>query len=164
MLYYWFIAGFGDVERLAHSHFPPKDIPIVTVVSSLIVQGYFCYRIWIMSRSRSRQSSWICLVIAVASIQEYPRIIRNPDVFPSAEYDYSICCREVGASQSAPRAPLPKRFISLPLVARGREVRSFQDSCVCMPTLPVELAMPSLTFQVIYGPYLLPWQTFSLWW
>ncbi|KAH9166915.1 hypothetical protein EDB89DRAFT_1810293, partial [Lactarius sanguifluus] len=44
-IYYWFVDGFGDAERLAHSHFSPIDSPIMTAVISLIVQGYFCFRI-----------------------------------------------------------------------------------------------------------------------
>ncbi|KAH9071035.1 hypothetical protein EDB83DRAFT_2517615 [Lactarius deliciosus] len=45
-MYYWFIADFGNVERLAHSHFAPIDIAIINAIISLVVQGYFCYRIW----------------------------------------------------------------------------------------------------------------------
>ncbi|KAH9171841.1 hypothetical protein EDB89DRAFT_2175175, partial [Lactarius sanguifluus] len=44
-IYYWFVAGFGNVERLGTSHFTPIDIAVITTVISFIVQGYFCYRI-----------------------------------------------------------------------------------------------------------------------
>ncbi|KAH9171429.1 hypothetical protein EDB89DRAFT_2243421 [Lactarius sanguifluus] len=67
-IYYWLVAGFGDVERLRKSRFGPIDVPIMTAITSLIVQGYFCYRIWIlMSR---RLSSWICWIIAVAAVTQ----------------------------------------------------------------------------------------------
>ncbi|KAI9443833.1 hypothetical protein H4582DRAFT_2095253 [Lactarius indigo] len=67
-LYYWFVAGFGNVERLGNSHFIAVDIPIIGIVISTIVQGYFCYRIWVLySESRS---SWICWVIVVASVTQ----------------------------------------------------------------------------------------------
>ncbi|KAI9467401.1 hypothetical protein BJY52DRAFT_1110572, partial [Lactarius psammicola] len=36
-VYYWFVAGFGDVERFGSSHFIPIDIPIMTEVISLVV-------------------------------------------------------------------------------------------------------------------------------
>ncbi|KAH8995465.1 hypothetical protein EDB92DRAFT_208111 [Lactarius akahatsu] len=49
-MYYWFIADFGNVERLAHSHFAPIDIAIINAIISLVVQGYFCYRIWVLSK------------------------------------------------------------------------------------------------------------------
>ncbi|KAI9445944.1 hypothetical protein H4582DRAFT_2069308 [Lactarius indigo] len=65
-VYYWFIAGFGDMERLGHSHFAPIDVPIMTAVTSLIVQGYFCYRIWTLNR----WSSWTCWIIAVCSLTQ----------------------------------------------------------------------------------------------
>ncbi|KAH9170138.1 hypothetical protein EDB89DRAFT_1814653, partial [Lactarius sanguifluus] len=44
-IYYWFVAGFGNVERLGNSHFFPVDVPIIGTIISFIVQGYFCYRI-----------------------------------------------------------------------------------------------------------------------
>ncbi|KAH8998278.1 hypothetical protein EDB86DRAFT_3101886 [Lactarius hatsudake] len=63
-IYYWFVTGFGDVERLGNSHFTPIDAPIMTAVSSLTVQGYFCYRIWMLMNRRS----WICWIIAVNAV------------------------------------------------------------------------------------------------
>ncbi|KAI9451309.1 hypothetical protein BJY52DRAFT_120522 [Lactarius psammicola] len=65
-VYYWFVAGFGDVERLGNSHFAPIDVPIMTAVTSLIVQGYFCYRIWALNS----WSSWICWIIAVSTLTQ----------------------------------------------------------------------------------------------
>ncbi|KAI9467407.1 hypothetical protein BJY52DRAFT_1182849 [Lactarius psammicola] len=67
-VYYWFVAGFGDVERLGNSHFSPIDAATVTGITSLIVQGYFCYRIWILTNRRS--SSWICWIIAIAAVTQ----------------------------------------------------------------------------------------------
>ena len=71
-LYYWFVAGYGDMQRLARSHFAPIDISFVTAVASLIVQGYFCYRIW----RTSKQLSWICWAVAVVCILNHPLINR----------------------------------------------------------------------------------------
>ncbi|KAH9034691.1 hypothetical protein EDB85DRAFT_976366 [Lactarius pseudohatsudake] len=67
-IYYWFVAGFGNVERLENSHFAPVNVSIITAVISFIVQGYFCYRIWVLTR-KSR-SSWICWIIAVAAVTQ----------------------------------------------------------------------------------------------
>ena len=64
-VYYWFIAGFGDVERLSHSHFAPIDVALVSAVISLVVQEYFCYRIWVL---KNKRFSCICWVIAVVSV------------------------------------------------------------------------------------------------
>ncbi|KAN0128007.1 hypothetical protein V8E53_014184 [Lactarius tabidus] len=65
-VYYWFVAGFGDVKNLENSHLSPIDNPIMTSVISLIVQGYFCCRIWKLNR----RSSWVCWIIAVASLTQ----------------------------------------------------------------------------------------------
>ncbi|KAH9061890.1 hypothetical protein EDB87DRAFT_383755 [Lactarius vividus] len=65
-LYYWFVAGFGNLERLGNSHFIAVDIPIIGTVVSAIVQGYFCYRIWVLNS----RSSWICRTIAVAAVTQ----------------------------------------------------------------------------------------------
>ncbi|KAH9048681.1 hypothetical protein EDB83DRAFT_1433123 [Lactarius deliciosus] len=65
-IYYWFVDGFGDVERLAHSHFSSIDSPVMRAVISLIVQGYFCYRIWVLNK----RSSWICWLIAVSAVTQ----------------------------------------------------------------------------------------------
>ncbi|KAH9030292.1 hypothetical protein EDB84DRAFT_1562589 [Lactarius hengduanensis] len=64
-IYYWFVDGFGDAERLAHSHFSPIDSPIMTAVISLIVQGYFCFRIWTLKRSL-----WLCCAITAAAVTQ----------------------------------------------------------------------------------------------
>ncbi|KAH9019180.1 hypothetical protein EDB85DRAFT_2009461, partial [Lactarius pseudohatsudake] len=64
--YYWFVDGFGNVEHLGDPHFGPIDNPIITAVISLVVQGYFCHRIWVLSR----RSSWICWVIAVSMVTQ----------------------------------------------------------------------------------------------
>ncbi|KAH8984015.1 hypothetical protein EDB92DRAFT_1542200 [Lactarius akahatsu] len=65
-IYYWFVEGFGDVERLKRSHFSPIDSPITTTVISFIVQGYFCYRIWLLNK----RSLWICLIIAISAVTQ----------------------------------------------------------------------------------------------
>ncbi|KAI9433051.1 hypothetical protein H4582DRAFT_1027782 [Lactarius indigo] len=65
-IYYWFVAGFGNVERLENSHFAPIDVPILTTVVSFVVQGYFCYRIWVLNS----RSSWICWTIAVGAVTQ----------------------------------------------------------------------------------------------
>ncbi|KAH8995366.1 hypothetical protein EDB92DRAFT_1970630 [Lactarius akahatsu] len=61
--YFWFVGGFGDFERLKNSHFAPIDVPIMTTFISFIVQMYFCYRIWTLTRN-----VWLCSIITVTSI------------------------------------------------------------------------------------------------
>ena len=95
---------------------------------------------------------------AIVCIQEHPRIIQAPDVFPGAECQaechYSICCLDMGGITVSTTHTFTKTsYLTLLLVTRGQEVCSFQDSYVCMPTLLVEVAIPPLTFQVSYGPH-----------
>ncbi|KAI9450732.1 hypothetical protein BJY52DRAFT_162507 [Lactarius psammicola] len=66
--HFWFVTGFGDVERLGNSHFSPIDAATVTGITSFIVQGYFCYRIWVLMNKRL--SSWICWIIAIAAVTQ----------------------------------------------------------------------------------------------
>jgi len=63
-VYYWFMAGFGNLERLNDSNFSAIDSPTIDAFISLIVQGFYCYRIWTLNK----RALWICLLIAVLSI------------------------------------------------------------------------------------------------
>jgi len=54
------------MDYLQSSHYAPIDLPILHAVISTTVQGYFCYRIWALTRNR--QSSWLVAVIALVSI------------------------------------------------------------------------------------------------
>ncbi|KAH9077831.1 hypothetical protein EDB83DRAFT_2514547 [Lactarius deliciosus] len=65
-IYYWFVAGFGNVERFGNSHFAPVDVDIIGTIISFVVQGYFCYRIWVLNK----RSSWVCWIIAVAAVTQ----------------------------------------------------------------------------------------------
>jgi len=66
-VYYWFVEGFGNMERLKRSHFAPIDIPLNHAIVSLIVQGYLCYRIWTMNRQSSTRK--LCIVIALVRVE-----------------------------------------------------------------------------------------------
>ena len=66
-VHYWFLSGFGDAERLKSSHYAPVDIAITDAIISLVVQEYFCYRIWTLNRR-----SWFCFIIAVVCVPDFP--------------------------------------------------------------------------------------------
>ncbi|KAF8265008.1 hypothetical protein EI94DRAFT_1590479, partial [Lactarius quietus] len=74
--YYWFVTGFGDTDHLENSHLSSIDNPIVTAVVSLIVQGYFCHRIWKLNR----WTSWICWIIVVVCTLDTPTFFKL-DIF-----------------------------------------------------------------------------------
>ncbi|KAH9989961.1 hypothetical protein BJV77DRAFT_1069224 [Russula vinacea] len=60
-VHYWFIQNYGNAERLASSHYAPIDIAIMDSISSLVVQEYFCYRIWTLNK----RLLWPCIIIAI---------------------------------------------------------------------------------------------------
>ncbi|KAH9987449.1 hypothetical protein BJV74DRAFT_885568 [Russula compacta] len=64
--YYWFMAGFGNLGHLRKSNFAPIDSPTIDAFISLIVQGFFCYRIWTLNN----RTLWLPLLIAVLSITQ----------------------------------------------------------------------------------------------
>lgn len=60
-VHYWFIQNFGDAKRLESSHYAPIDIAIIDSIISLVVQEYFCYRIWTLNK----RLLWPCIFIAM---------------------------------------------------------------------------------------------------
>jgi hypothetical protein len=63
-LYYWFAAGFGNIEQLTTPYASPFDVPIMGSLVSLSVQFFFVYRIWVLSEKRSW---WLCVVICLVT-------------------------------------------------------------------------------------------------
>ncbi|KAF8470498.1 hypothetical protein DFH94DRAFT_637689, partial [Russula ochroleuca] len=64
-LYYWFAAGFDDIDRLRnHNNFSAIDSPTMDAPISLIVQGFYCYRIWTLNK----RLWWLCSVIAIVRV------------------------------------------------------------------------------------------------
>ncbi|KAH9064367.1 hypothetical protein EDB87DRAFT_1598574 [Lactarius vividus] len=66
-LYYWFVSGFGNLERLTSPYASPFDV-------SLIVQFFFVYRIWVLS---GRTSWLLCLIICLVSQVPYRYLVQN---------------------------------------------------------------------------------------
>jgi len=64
-VYYWFVQGFGNLERLTEAHFAPIDIPIIHAIVAPLVKGYFCYRILTLNKRLLN----LCIVIALVSVQ-----------------------------------------------------------------------------------------------
>ena len=75
-VYYWFIGGFGDFERLHSSHLAPIDIPIMASIISLTVQMYFCFRVWTLTKNM-----WLCAAITTVCVSDPPRVSQALD-FP----------------------------------------------------------------------------------
>ncbi|KAJ6631105.1 hypothetical protein B0H10DRAFT_2207493 [Mycena sp. CBHHK59/15] len=63
-MFNWFAKGFGDVLELAKPGISPAYTPLFGGVMALVVQWFFCYRIYIIKRS----SLYFCIFIALISL------------------------------------------------------------------------------------------------
>ena len=63
-VYFWFISGFGQVDRLRDPYAAAFDVPIIGSIVSGIVQFFFVYRVWVLS---DRKSWRYCVLISVVS-------------------------------------------------------------------------------------------------
>ncbi|KAH9996132.1 hypothetical protein BJV74DRAFT_911069 [Russula compacta] len=67
-VYRAFAAGFGDMDRLRSGGFSPIDGATMIAPLSLIVQGFYCYRIWRLNN----RLFWFCVIIAI--VRELPSV------------------------------------------------------------------------------------------
>ncbi|KAF5386679.1 hypothetical protein D9615_001592 [Tricholomella constricta] len=63
-IFEWYAAGFGNLAGIANPRLSTIYTPIMGSVMALVVQAFFCYRIWVINRS----SWWWCLLIAAVSV------------------------------------------------------------------------------------------------
>ncbi|TFK64529.1 hypothetical protein BDN72DRAFT_846517 [Pluteus cervinus] len=61
----WFSAGFGDLAVLNNPLASPYDSPVIDAIISLCVQLFFCWRIFVLSKSRI-----ISAIIATISVAQ----------------------------------------------------------------------------------------------
>lgn len=64
-MWYWFGAGYGNLEHLSNPYISAFDTPMLGALIALIVQLFFCYRIRVLS-----QSWWLPSIAAAASIAQ----------------------------------------------------------------------------------------------
>ncbi|KAJ7136011.1 hypothetical protein C8R44DRAFT_976737 [Mycena epipterygia] len=60
--YFWYASGFGNLIQFSQAHISPFYTPIMGSIIALIIQLFFCYRIWII------KSTALYLSIAIAFI------------------------------------------------------------------------------------------------
>jgi hypothetical protein len=62
-----FVGELGDfvqvISGIKESRFTAIDVPIMDAFISLIVQVFFCYRIWTLSK----RLWWICIILVIVS-------------------------------------------------------------------------------------------------
>jgi hypothetical protein len=73
-MYFWFVSGFGKVDRLSSFVTAFFAVPIIEAVVSLIVQFFYAYRIWLLSAKKSR---WLCLIICLVGRPQSPSNVRS---------------------------------------------------------------------------------------
>jgi hypothetical protein len=76
-LYYWFAAGFDDLYQLTTPFASFFDLTIMGSVVSLCVQFFFVYRIFVLSKKRSR---WLCGIICL--VKFLPKVPERPYHLP----------------------------------------------------------------------------------
>ncbi|KAJ6631128.1 hypothetical protein B0H10DRAFT_708496 [Mycena sp. CBHHK59/15] len=59
---FWYASGFGNIIQFSQAHISPFYTPIMGSIIALMIQLFFCYRIWII------KSSALFLSIAIAVI------------------------------------------------------------------------------------------------
>jgi hypothetical protein len=74
--WYWFCKGFGNLRLLSNPYVSAYDTPMLGSVIALIVQWFFCYRIWTLSRSWLL-SGFIALVSLMGSAAGFLSGIRG---------------------------------------------------------------------------------------
>ena len=65
-LYYWFASGFGNMVHLTNPYLSAFDTPMLGSIIALIVQGFFCYRIWRFNKS----AWWVSGLIGCVSVHK----------------------------------------------------------------------------------------------
>lgn len=63
-LYFWFVSGFGKVDRFRDPYTSAIDNPVMGSIVTGTVQVFFAYRIWVLS---DRRAWWYCVVVVVVS-------------------------------------------------------------------------------------------------
>jgi len=64
----WFANGFGNVLVIAAPGLGPLNTPIMGSIIALIVQSFFCYRIWVIKKSAWWLSALILAVSVISAV------------------------------------------------------------------------------------------------
>lgn len=124
------------MECLKDSHYAPIDIAIMHSIISLVVQEYFCYRIWTLNR----RLSWFCIVIAIVRSLFFP--------FPSKNHHdlawvQSGVIQSIGAAWGGSRVSnAPLYLVSIfdrDLVSHSWKVCCLKASTICTHLLSLRI-------------------------
>ncbi|KAJ7916668.1 hypothetical protein B0H13DRAFT_2658210 [Mycena leptocephala] len=63
--FHWFVYGFGNMDRLNDTFLNSWDVPLLDAAISLVVQGFYCWRIHVL-----RKSFILPILIAMVSVTQ----------------------------------------------------------------------------------------------
>ncbi|KAJ7057837.1 hypothetical protein C8F01DRAFT_325074 [Mycena amicta] len=66
--YFWFASGFGNLIQLGSAHISPFYTPILGSIIALVIQLFFCYRIWIIKSAALPLSAVIAVIAVIQAI------------------------------------------------------------------------------------------------
>ena len=92
--FHWFVFGFGNMITLDDTFINSWDVPFLDAVIATIVQTFYCWRIWILSKSLVFPI-FIFLVRALSLHAAKRAHLRAP----IAGLSYSVWCRHCYCSQ-----------------------------------------------------------------
>ena len=96
--FHWFVFGFGNMITLDDTFINSWDVPFLDAVIATIVQTFYCWRIWILSKSLVFPI-FIFLVRALSLSPRFCRILSLSALTPIAGLSYSVWCRHCYCSQ-----------------------------------------------------------------
>ncbi|KAJ6571731.1 hypothetical protein B0H19DRAFT_1255670 [Mycena capillaripes] len=67
-VYFWYASGFGNLIQFSQAHISPFYTPIGGSILALIIQLFFCYRIWIIKKSALPLSIAIAIISVIQAI------------------------------------------------------------------------------------------------
>jgi hypothetical protein len=79
--FHWFVYGFGNMDRLNDTFLNSWDVPLLDAVISLVVQGFYCWRIHVL-----RKSLFLPILIAMVG-------------FPQRKMGLPLMCTQISVTQ-----------------------------------------------------------------
>ncbi|KAJ7770495.1 hypothetical protein B0H16DRAFT_1515657 [Mycena metata] len=66
--YFWYASGFGNLIQFSKAHISPFYTPILGSLIALVIQLFFCYRIWIIKSAAVYLSIGIAVIALLQAI------------------------------------------------------------------------------------------------
>lgn len=67
----WFATGFGNILEVAKPGLGPVNTPIMGAIMALVVQTFFCYRIWVLKKAAWPLSLFIVAIAIISAVSGF---------------------------------------------------------------------------------------------